>query len=220
MNDQERDWCDGISVLGNRANRNLTWELAERAILEGVQGDFAECGVMSGGHPAIMAKVLMTREGGGRRVHLYDSFDQFPQPGPDDVGEYKRDYGINVDREHGRPMNVATGTLDQVQSNMKAWGIPPTMLVYHKGWIQEVLAREPLPRLALLRVDVDLYDSTTPIYKYLYPLMPSGAFIISDDWGVTHENPPCRIATIKALGFEPKVTPVEGQETTVWFRKP
>lgn len=218
MTPEEMAWCDGISVLGNRANRNLTWELAERAILEGIKGDFAECGVMSGGHPAIMAKVAM-KHAENRLTHLYDSFDRFPQPGPDDVAQYQRDYGINPDRKHGIAMNVYTGTLEQVKENMVRWSIPDRAVVYHKGWIQEVLESETLPSLALLRVDVDLYDSTTPIYKHLYPLMPSGAFIISDDWGVSDDSP-CRIATIKALGYEPKVTPVEGQETTVWWRKP
>ena len=219
MNETHRLWCDGISVLGNRANRNLTWELAERVITENIPGDLAECGVMSGGHPAIMAKALMTYGTTGRRVHLYDSFDKFPQPGPDDVETYKRDYGVNHDREHGIAMDVKTGTLEQVESNMKAWGIPTEMTVYHKGWIQEVLAHGDLPRLALLRVDVDLYDSTVPIYRHLYPLMPSGAYIISDDWGL-EESDPCRVATIKTLGYRPSVTPVEGQPTTVWFRKP
>lgn len=217
MTNDEMLWCDNISVLGNRANRNLTWELAERCIVEGIVGDFAECGVMSGGHPAIMAKVVV-KHGVNRTVHLYDSFDRFPQPGPDDVCEYQRDYGINQDRQHGRPMVVTTGTLEQVRSNMVKWCIPEKMTVYHKGWLQEMLLSEPIPTLALLRVDVDLYDSTTPVYKYLYPKMPSGAYVISDDWG-TDPTAPARIATIKALGYEPNVTPVEGQETTVWWRK-
>ena len=219
MNPQDREWCDGIPVLGNAANKYLTWELAERAIADGVQGDLAECGVMSGGHPAIMAQGLREHGISGRRVHLYDSFDRFPQPGPDDVADYQRVHGVNQDRAHGRPMNVTTGTLEQVQSNMRAWKIPESMLVYHKGWLQEVLAHEIVPRLALLRVDVDLYDSTVPIFKHLYPAMPSGAYVISDDWGES-EAAPCRIATIKTIGYEPEVTPVEGQITTVWWRKP
>ena len=218
MNAAERAWCDTISVLGNQANRDLTFELACRAIDEGIPGDFAECGVMSGGHPAIMAKASLVR-GVTRIVHLYDSFDKFPQPGPDDVEVYKRDYGVNADRLHGKPMNVITGTLTQVRSNMEKWRIPDTMLRYHKGWIQETLVAEQPPTLALLRVDVDLYDSTVPVYKYLYPLMPSGAFIISDDWG-TSDVAPARIATVKTLGYTPTVTPVVGQETSVWWRKP
>ena len=116
-------------------------------------------------------------------------------------------------------MAVTTGTLEQVQANMVAWKIPSSMLVYHKGWLQEVLACEEIPTLALLRVDVDLYDSTIPIFQYLYPKMPSGSYIISDDWGESAAAP-CRVAAIKTMGYEPKVTPVEGQITTVWWRKP
>lgn len=219
MNAEQQKWCDNISVLGNRANRNLTFQLAGYCLHDGIAGDFAECGVMSGGHPAIMAKVLQAFGDTSRVVHLYDSFDRFPQPGPDDVESYRQEHGTNQDRAHGRPMNVTTGTLEQVKWNMAMWGIPESMLVYHKGWLQEVLPHEIAPTLALLRVDVDLYDSTTPIYEYLYPKMPSGAFIISDDWGETADAP-CRRATIKALGYEPKVVPVEGQTTTVWWRKP
>ena len=69
MNASDRAWCDTISVLGNRANRDLTFELACRVIDEGIQGEFAECGVMSGGHPAIMAKACLVR-GQTRIVHL------------------------------------------------------------------------------------------------------------------------------------------------------
>ena len=218
MNEQDVLWCDTITVLGNQANRNLTFELAELAIEDRIPGAMAECGVMSGGHPAIMARAIL-KHSAGRLVHLYDSFERFPQPGPDDVEDYKKVYGVNSDREHGKPMAVWTGSLDQVKHNMEVWKIPDSMLVYHVGWIQELLAKEAIPSLALLRVDVDLYDSTAPIFKYLYPRMPRGGIVISDDWG---ESPsaPCRVATIKTIGCTPLVFHVIGQETTVWWRKP
>ena len=219
LNERDIRWSDEISVLGNKANRLLTMELAQCAIDEGIRGDFAECGVLSGGHPAMMAHIEMLYGDGSRYIHLYDSFQGVPQPGPNDTDEYKKTYGVNLDRKHGKAIGRCIGTLEQVKANMEVWHIPESMLIYHPGWIQEVLANELIPTLALLRVDVDLYDSTIPIFESLYPKMPSGSFIISDDWG---ESPsaPCRVASIKAMGYEPEVTPVEGQSTTVWWRKP
>lgn len=219
MIDVDIEYCERVVCLGNAKNKHLTMELATRAIKENIPGDFAECGVLSGGHPALMARVLKMHGRWDRRVHLYDSFEGVPQPGPDDEEDYRRAFGINPDRDRGVATGRCVGTLEQVRTNMIRWDVPDKVLIYHPGWLQEVLVSEAIPSLALLRVDVDLYDSTTPIFKYLYPEMPSGAFIISDDWG---EGPaaPCRRATIQALGYEPKVTPVEGQVTTVWWRKP
>lgn len=219
LNDQDLQYCERVVCLGNAKNKHLTIELAERAIAEGIKGDFAECGVLSGGHPALMAWTLRTRGGSDRKVHLYDSFEGIPQPGPDDVADYKRMYGVNENRSKGIPTGLCVGTMAQVTSNMKTWDVSESMLVYHKGWLQEVLPREEIPTLALLRIDVDLYDSTIPIFQYLYAKMPSGAFIISDDWGESAAAP-CRVASIKMMGYEPKVTPVEGQDTTVFWRKP
>ena len=220
MTEDDVLYCDGVVCLGNAKNKYLTMTLAERALAEGIPGDFAECGVLSGGHPAIMARVLKTRNIRDRRVHLYDSFEGVPQPGPDDEEDYRKTYGVNPDRTRGIALGRCVGTVEQVRANMRTWNVPESSLVYHIGWLQEMLPRQEIPKLALLRVDVDLYDSTTPIFKYLYPAMPSGAFVISDDWG-EGPNAPCRLATIRALGgWVPDVTPVEGQPTTVWWRKP
>lgn len=211
------DYCERVVCLGNRNNKHLTIELAERAIRENIQGDFAECGVLSGGHPALMAWTIKTR-GSDRRVHLYDSFEGVPMAGVEDSDHYKQVMGVNPDPSKGIACGRCIGTVEQVKENMVKWDVDESRLIYHKGWLQEVLKSEGVfvPKLALLRIDVDLHDSTLPIMEYLYPKMPHGAFIISDDWGA----PACQKAVLKYLDYVPPVTPVEGQNTTVWWRKP
>lgn len=216
---EDVEYGERVVCLGNRANKHVTVELAARAIAENIPGDFAECGVLSGGHPALMAWAIKTRGGVGRRVHLYDSFQGVPMAGPRDTQHYKDVMGVNPDPDKGIACGRCVGTRQQVESNLRTWDVAESILVYHEGWLQEILPVEDLPQLALLRVDVDLYDSTVPIFRHLYPQMASGAFVISDDWG---EGPtaPCRLAVIETIGYEPDVTPVEGQVTTVWWRKP
>jgi hypothetical protein len=58
MNAEERDWLESITVAGTHAAKYHTFEAFESILLEGIPGDFVECGVMAGGHPAIASYLL------------------------------------------------------------------------------------------------------------------------------------------------------------------
>jgi len=112
-----------------------------------------------------------------RRIHLFDSFEGISQPGEHDV-EFVA---------HKTPKGDAACSLEDVQRHMREWGIPDELLVYHKGWITEpslVLyggGGEP-DKIALLRLDCDLYEPTAAIMKYLYPRVSMGGWVICDDY--------------------------------------
>ena len=217
LDQQDLDYCERVVCLGNAANKYLTIMLAHAALDEGIPGDFAECGVLSGGHPALMAQVLRRRGITDRRVHLYDSFQGAPMAGLEDDHEYQKIHGVNPDRHVGKFSGLSAFSISQTRENMCKWDVPELLLEYHPGWFQEVLPRETSPILALLRLDCNFFDSTLPIMEHLYPRMPAGAFIISDDWG-DGPTAPCRRAVLKHIP-EPQVTSVPGQKTTVWWRK-
>lgn len=211
-------------TCGEWDGKHNTINLAKRCLEDGVPGDFVECGVNAGGHPAIMGLTLLN----GRRVHLFDSFQGQPQAGPDDCPDYQRILGMNPDRKKGIASGTFIAALWQVDSNMRNWGVPLDRLVYHEGWLQEVLPAiaATFPPIALLRVDVDLFDSTTPVYEYLYDKVSPGGYIISDDWGSSAlESEPieCRKATLDFFDRRglprPTVTKLPRTSTTVWWQK-
>jgi len=201
-----------------------TIDLCKRAIAEGIPGDFVECGVNAGAHPACMAYVSEIYGNSARKVHLFDSFEGLPMAGPDDTEFDKETLGVNPDREHGKKANRLVAERWQVELNMKKWHVKESLLVYQVGWLQDILpvVAKTIGPIAVLRTDVDLYDSTVPVFKYLYPLVPKGGYIISDDWGEASATP-ARLAALKVISEmglpEPNWTRCIRTVSTVWWKK-
>ncbi len=62
--------------------RNL-WNLCQNTLRRNIPGAFVECGVWRGGSAAIMGLAMKSR-GENRDLHLFDSFEGLPEPGPED----------------------------------------------------------------------------------------------------------------------------------------
>jgi hypothetical protein len=52
-----------------------------------------------------------------------------------------------------------------------------------KGWFRDTLPSAPIERLAVLRLDGDLYESTMDTLVNLYPKLSRGGYVIIDDYG-------------------------------------
>lgn len=59
------------------------------------------------------------------------------------------------------------------------------------GWFHEPLESAPIDRLAVVRLDGDMYDSTMVALRAFYPKLSTGGFLIVDDYGA---EPGCRAA--------------------------
>ena len=55
-------------------------------------------------------------------------------------------------------------------------------MVFLEGWFKDTLAKAPIEKLAVLRLDGDLYESTMDALNPLYAKVASGGFIIVDDY--------------------------------------
>jgi O-methyltransferase len=191
-----QEWFEQVclSALGHRTSQEETYDLARVVLARGIPGDFIECGVFAGASCAIMARAIMDHweatHGDGAnttsdrgqflrespRVHLFDSFDGIPTPGP-----------------HDDPSQVREGearcSLANVKANMRKWGIPDELLVYHQGDFRQTVPAAVqstnsalLGPIAFLRLDGDLYESTRVCMEHLYPLVSKGGYIICDDY--------------------------------------
>lgn len=212
-----------LAALSSVETCRSTYAVCRQALEEGIPGDFVECGVYAGSHAAIMAKTLIDDPFEGhevtnskkpfdrcitRRVHLFDSFEGIPEP-----TEQDKEYLAS-----GHRAGTAACSLEGVKANMKQWGIPEELLVYHPGWFDRTIFN-PLPHpwigphgiedIAVLRLDADLYESTMICMEGLYPLLSLGGFLIVDDYGLTGARQAVNDYMLnKAGGFGP-----------VYFRK-
>ena len=197
----------GLAALSNAGDFRTSYELARRCIREGIPGDFVECGVFGGSQCAAMARAIWDefapyeerRANGaiqGRRIHLFDSFEGVPEPGPED-----RDFVRG-----GNGKGTAACSLETVKSHMQQWGVPDELFVYHKGWFalngfigddNAVTGAALWPKsIAFLRLDLDLYDGTLGALRVLYPALSPGGFCVIDDYALDG----CRQAVNEYMG--------------------
>lgn len=181
-----RNWQGRVTrfshtMIGLRRLQNLEW-CASRVFLDGIEGDFMEAGVCQGG-AAIFLRALQTAHGeGDRRTWLADSFEGLPEPAtPADRG-----YDFH---EAVQPWLAAS--LEAVQDNFRTYGLLSDEVRFIPGWFDRTLAQAPVERLAILRIDADLYASTIEVLRSLYDKVVSGGYVIVDDY---HVFPPCKAA--------------------------
>jgi hypothetical protein len=87
-----------------------------------------------------------------------------------------------------------------------------------KGWFKDTLPNAPIERLALLRLDGDLYESTIVALNSLYDKLSPGGYVIVDDYHVVAS---CENA-IKDFLAERKIKPelLEIDGVGVFWQKP
>lgn len=181
----------------------FSFEAAETCIIEGIGGDFVECGVYAGAQCGAMA-LACHKHTEPRKIHLFDSFQGIPQAGPMDDPLLSGE---------------SVSSLENTKHYMDLWGIDPERLVYHVGWFKDTVPAAEIESIAILRLDGDLYESTKVCLKHLYPHLSAGGFCIIDDYALHG----CRMAVKEYLAkhqLEPKIDRIEGGGGPAYFRKP
>jgi len=174
-------WASQV-IYGAEIHPYQTLKLCE--LTKNIEGDFCECGVANGGTAAVMAKYLLAEQL-KKKVYLIDSFEGLPYP-----TEHDKSFIDNkVVPKTGELIStgVSKCKVENVIINMARWGISPDVLVYYKGWIEEVLPKirevNLIKKLSFLRIDVDLYKPTFYSLFYLYPLLSVGGYVLVHDDG-------------------------------------
>ena len=75
--------------------------------------------------------------------------------------------------------------------NFLKYGLFDYQVRFLEGWFRDTMPTAPIDRLAVLRLDCDLYESNTQVLEALYPKVSDGGYVIVDDYGAL---PPCRQA--------------------------
>jgi O-methyltransferase len=145
-----------------------------------------------------------------RVVWAADSFQGVPKP---DAARYPADAG---DRLWTYPQLAVS--LEEVKRNFARYGLLDDRVRFLVGWFKDTLPAAPIGRLAVARLDGDLYESTMDALTALYPRLSVGGYLIVDDYGMV---PACRAAVDEyraAHGIGEPIEPID-HEGVFWRRE-
>lgn len=208
IREEGKDWpTRAETMIGLRRLENLQ-ECVESVVADGIPGDVLEAGVWRGGAGILMRATLAVLGDTERTVWLADSFQGLPKP----RAEHPADAG---DLHWSQPFLAVS--VDQVKRNFTRYGMLDDRVRFLEGWFSDTLPTAPVERLAVLRVDGDMYGSTMDVLTALYDKVSPGGYVIIDDYG---EIAQCRQA-VEDFRAEHKVSePIQRIDGTgVFWRK-
>jgi hypothetical protein len=170
------DWpSQAPSMIGAARMDNIRFCI-ESVLRDGVAGGLIETGVWRGGAVIFMRGVLKAYGVRDRPVWVADSFEGLPPPDP---ARYPHDEGMNLDG-----YKELAVSLEQVRTNFERYELLDDQVKFLKGWFRDSLPRAPIDRLAVMRLDGDLYESTMDALTHLYPKLSAGGYVIIDDYQI------------------------------------
>jgi O-methyltransferase len=173
--EQGQDWPSRAeSMIGLKRMDNIQ-ECIATIIAEDVPGDLIETGVWRGGACIFMRANLKAWGDTARKVWVADSFEGLPPP---NASKYAADAGDKLHQFSGLAVGVG-----QVKHNFERYGLLDSQVEFLVGWFKDTLPTAPIEKLALARLDGDMYESTIQAIEAVYPKLSPGGFLIIDDFG-------------------------------------
>jgi O-methyltransferase len=198
---------DAHTMVGLRRLDNIEW-CAAQVFADSVEGDFLEAGVCQGGASIFMRALQVAYEQEHRRMWVADSFEGLPAP------RTEVDAGLDFTEER---MPWLAASLTAVQDNFRTYDLLSDQVCFIAGWFSETLASSGVGKIALLRIDADLYESTRDVLRALYDRVTPGGFIIVDDY---HAFRACRTAVDELRAERGIVDPLRRVDWTgTYWRK-
>lgn len=168
-----RNIPQGYTMIGRIRLDNIKY-CVESILQHNIAGDLVECGVWKGGACIYMRGILKAYGVSDRTVWLADSFRGLPLPDPE------TDEDLDLSRERFPQLAASEA---EVRRNFERFGLLDSQVKFLNGWFCDTLPQAPISRIAVLRMDGDLYSSTMDILYNLYDKVSAGGYIIVDDYG-------------------------------------
>lgn len=173
---QGADWpVSAATMIGDARLENIR-ACVEQVLADGVPGDLIETGVWRGGAVIFMRGLLRAHGVTDRTVWVADSFEGLPPPNP---SAYPKDAGLHLEQ-----YSELAVSLEEVQRNFERFELLDGQVRFLKGWFRDTLPTAPVKKLAVMRLDGDLYESTTDALVNLYGKLSPGGFVIVDDFNI------------------------------------
>jgi O-methyltransferase len=194
---------DAETMLGTRQLDQMQ-RCIQDVLERNVPGDLLEAGVWRGGMTIFMRAALKAFRSADRKVWAVDSFAGLPP-----INDQKETFAW----ERG---NMAV-SLEEVQATFARYGLLDDQVCFLKGYFCDTLPNPYIGRLAILRVDADLYSSTMDVLHALYPALSVGGYAVFDDY---RNLPDCRRAIDefrKEKGILDEIHPID-ERAIYWQR--
>lgn len=159
----------------------------------GIEGAIVETGVWRGGNVALAAMTLLEMQDTSRELYLFDTFDwSWPELSSVDTTHLEHSVEQRSARLQARK-NLPEERLDaelvseaRVLEFVYQTGYPQDKIIPCKGLVQDTIPAQAPDKIALLRLDTDLYESTYHELTNLYPRLVSGGILLVDDYPTEH----------------------------------
>jgi hypothetical protein len=174
--DEGREWPpgDALTMIGRKRLDNVQ-ELTERILADSIPGDLIETGVWRGGTVILMRAILAAYDVKDRNVLAADSFRGVPPVNLDKYPADKPHEGID------KLEILSNNSLARVRESFRRMGLLDDQVIFVEGWFKDTLPSIATERLALMRLDGDLYESTMDALVHLYPKLSPGGYVVVDD---------------------------------------
>jgi O-methyltransferase len=193
------------TMIGIRRLDNLH-QCVVNVIAQRVPGDLLEAGVWRGGATIFMRAALKAYGDTERTVWVADSFRGLPEPDPD---RYPADEGVDLSR-----VDYLAVSVEEVKANFERYGLLDNRVRFLAGWFKDTLHKAPIEKLAIVRLDGDLYESTMDALVPLYPKLSVGGYIIIDDYGAV---PACKAAVEDFRAEHHIEEPMQQVDDSCWY---
>jgi O-methyltransferase len=170
-------WPDRAhSMIGVKRMNNIQF-CVEQCIKHKVPGDLIETGVWRGGACIFMRGILKAHGITDRKVYVADSFEGLPKV------DHKYPVDVQFDYKFDQ-CDYLKVSLDVVKENFKSYDLLDDNVVFVKGFFEHSLKSVPFNKIAVLRLDGDMYSSTIQVLEQLYKKVSIGGYIIVDDFSI------------------------------------
>lgn len=183
-------------VYSTEETLNFTYKVSNDLIKQNIEGCFIECGVAAGSQIGAMKQAIMDNKS-DKIIYGFDSFEGIPfatkndteQPGIGKIDKTK----LGILETTG----ISSHSVESVMENFKLWKLSLNNVFLIKGWFQDTIKdkSKEIDKIALLRLDGDLYESTKIPLEHLFKKVVKGGYVIIDDWNLAG----CRKAVLKYI---------------------
>ena len=228
------DWpSQAHTMIGKRRLDNIEM-LVTNVLALGTPGDLIEAGVWRGGATIFMRGILKAHGVTDRTVWVADAFTKrfpvteregasarsFVSPGWPEVRAVQSGAAVASEQFAARSDALWAGTsYEEVREHFARYGLLDDHVRFLRGWFRDTLPSAPIERVALLRLDADLYDSTYDTLAALYPRLSVGGYVIIDDYNALIE---CREAVhdfLEATQTEAHLQRID-TDAVFWQKRP
>ena len=224
----------GLPTLVDVTRLRATVALSIAAL--NVSGDYVETGVYRGGTSVLMMLVLDSVRD-GRRFWACDSFEGLPaadsllddprqSPAASCVDRKNSSKCLNAISLRLNKKGYLRSSLSTFRNTVARFQVSTDRLRVVKGWFSETLPPAGLRRIAFLRLDGDLYNSTYEGLVHLEPLVAPGGYIYVDDYGAFRGCGAAVDRYVRELGPAGSslvlntLPNFRGKVQALWWRKP